>query len=37
MCRFTRPVNSGRIRRAGTPLRLFTGAGTATLGRYPIS
>jgi hypothetical protein len=31
MCRFTRAVASDRIRRAGTPLRLFTRAGTATL------
>ncbi len=33
-CRFTRPVASDRSSRAGTPLRLFTGAGTATLGGY---
>ena len=31
-CRFTRPVHSGRVRRTETLLRLFTGAGTATLG-----
>jgi len=37
MCRFTWPVNSDRIRRAGTRLRLFTRAGTATLGGYPAS
>ena len=31
-CRFTRPVHCGRVRRAETALRLFTGAGTATVG-----
>ena len=28
VCRFTRPVHSGRVRRADTPLRLFTRART---------
>jgi hypothetical protein len=32
MCLFTWPVNSGRSRRAGTPLRLFTQADTQTFG-----
>ena len=35
VCWFTRPVSCGRNCWAGTPLRLFTRAGTAALGGYP--
>ena len=35
MCRFTRPVNSDRSRRADTPLRLFTRAEHGDLWRVP--